>query len=140
MTFDPSNALCFGQGFSPPNLVAIGHFQAIWPLVDPGWLLHDLWPQQCITLLSGVLSIKFGGHRALLSKLSPTWPQLASIWPSTPAMIKLWSGILTIKFGGHRALLSKLTPIWPQLASLWPSTPAMHYALVRDSYHQIWWP
>ena len=26
MTFDPSNALHFGQGFFPPNLVAIGHF------------------------------------------------------------------------------------------------------------------
>ena len=26
MTFDPSNALHFGQGFFPLNLVAIGHF------------------------------------------------------------------------------------------------------------------
>ena len=26
MIFDPSNALRFGQGFFPPNLVAIGHF------------------------------------------------------------------------------------------------------------------
>ena len=26
MTFDPSNALHSGQGFFPPNLVAIGHF------------------------------------------------------------------------------------------------------------------
>ena len=29
MTFDPSNALRFGQGFFPPNLVAIGNFYAI---------------------------------------------------------------------------------------------------------------
>ena len=26
MTFDPSNALCFGQGLFLPNLMAIGHF------------------------------------------------------------------------------------------------------------------
>ena len=26
LTFDPSNALHSGQGFFPPNLVAIGHF------------------------------------------------------------------------------------------------------------------
>ena len=35
MTFDCSNALCSGQGFFLPNLVAIGHFWAIWPLIDP---------------------------------------------------------------------------------------------------------
>ena len=101
MTFDPNNALCSGQGFFPPNLVAIGHCQTSWPLLDPSWPLHDLWPQQCSTL---------------------------------------WSGVLPTKFGDHRALLSKLTPTWPQLTPTCPLTPAMHYSLVRDSSHQIWWP
>ena len=101
MTFHPSNALRSGQRFFPPNLVTIGHCLANWPLLDPTWPLHDLWPQQCIML---------------------------------------WSGVLPTKFGGHRALLSKLTPTWPQLTPAWPSTPAMHYALVRVSSHQIWWP
>ena len=82
----PRNELHFDQGFFLPNLMAIRHFSAIWNLVDPGWPLHDLWPQQCITLWSGVLLTKFGGHRALLGKLTPTWPQLTSSWPSTPAM------------------------------------------------------
>ena len=36
--------------------VAIGHFWGMWPLVDPSWPLHDLWPQQCITLWSGCSS------------------------------------------------------------------------------------
>ena len=61
----------------------------IWPLVDPGWSMHDLWPKQCITVItlcSGVLPTKFGGHGALLSKLTPTWPQLIPTWPLTPAM------------------------------------------------------
>ena len=69
MTFDPSNALHFSQGFFLPNLVVIRHFWAIWPLVDPDWSLHDFWPQQCSTLLSGVLPIKFGGQRAFLKQL-----------------------------------------------------------------------
>ena len=101
MTFDPSNALRSGQGFFLPNLVAIGHCWASWPLLDPSRPLHDLQPQQCITL---------------------------------------WSGVLPTKFGDHRALLSKLTPTWPQLTPAWPLTPAMHYGLVRDFSHQIWWP
>ena len=45
MTFHPMIALQFGQEFFLPNLVAIGYAWAIWPLVDPGWPLHDLWPQ-----------------------------------------------------------------------------------------------
>ena len=41
---------------------------------------------KCITLWSGVLPTKFGDHRALLSKLTPTWPQLTPTWSLTPAM------------------------------------------------------
>ena len=86
MTFDPNNALHSGQEFLPSNLVAIGHCWANWPLFDPSWPLHDIWPQQYIMLWSGVLLTKFGGHRVYLSKLTPTWPQLTPTWPLTPAM------------------------------------------------------
>ena len=101
MTFDPSKALHSGQGFFPPNLVAIGHCWANWPLLDPSWPLHDLWPQQCTKLWSGVLPTKFGGHGALLSKLTPAWPQLTPTWLLTQQCITPWSGILPIKFGDH---------------------------------------
>ena len=86
MTFDPNNALRFGLGFFLPNLVAIGHIKAIWPLLDPGWPLHDLWPQQCITLWSGVLPTKLGSQRAYSSILTSGWPWLTPAWPLTPAM------------------------------------------------------
>ena len=86
MTFDSSNALRSGHGFFPPNLVAIGHCWANWPLLDPSWPLHDLWPQQCIMFWSGILLTKFGGHRALLSNLTPGWPRMTPAWPLTPAM------------------------------------------------------
>ena len=35
MTFDPSNALCFGQGFFPPNLMVIGHSKQLDPWLTP---------------------------------------------------------------------------------------------------------
>ena len=140
MTFDPSNELHVDQGFFLLNLVAIRHFQAIWPLVDLSWPLHDLWPQQCITLWSGVLPTKFGSHRELLSKLTPTWPQLTPTWPLTPAMHYALIRCFLTKLGGHRALLSKLTPTWPQLTPAWPSTPALRYTLVRGSSYQMWRP
>ena len=69
MTFYPNIALHFGQEFFLPNLVAIEHSWAIWPLADPGWPLHKLWPQQCITLRAGVLTNKFCGHKAFLKQL-----------------------------------------------------------------------
>ena len=67
MPFDPSCALHFGQGFFLPNLVAIGHFSAIWPCFSSHRaFLSNLtpatpmtWHQQYITLWSGVLSTKF---------------------------------------------------------------------------------
>ena len=63
---NPSNALHSGQEFFLSNLVDIGHYLAIWPLVDPGLPQRDFWPQQCITLWSGVLPTKFGSHKAFL--------------------------------------------------------------------------
>ena len=86
MTVDLSNALRSGQRFFPPNLVAIGHCKANWPLLDPSWPLHDLRPQQCITLWSVILSTKFGSHRAFISNLTPGWPLMTPAWPLTPAM------------------------------------------------------
>ena len=41
-----------------------------------GWPWHDFRPQLCITLLSGALDTKFGGHRAFLNSLTSGWPQL----------------------------------------------------------------
>ena len=132
MTFDPSNALHFGRGFFP-NLVAIWHCQANWPL-------HDIWPQQCITLRSGVLPTKYGGHRALLSKLTHTWPQLTHTWPSTQAMHFSLVSNSSHQIWWLKGISKQLTPGWPQMTPAWPLTPAMHYALVRGSFHQIWWP
>ena len=76
----------FGQRFFLQIFVAIGHFWAIWPLVDPRWPLLDRWPQQYITLWPEVLSTKSGGHRAFLSNLASGWLLLTPAWPSTPAM------------------------------------------------------
>ena len=70
-------------------------------IITSGWPQHDLWPYQCITL---------------------------------------WSGVLSTKFGGHRAFLRNLTSAWPWLTRAWPLILLMHYALVRASSHQTWWP
>ena len=139
MTSDPAMSYTLIKGSSYQIWWPYSISKQFDPLVDPGWPLHDLWPQQCITLWSGVLPTKFGGHRALLR-----WPLLDPSWPlhdlRPQQCITLWSEVLPTKFGDHRALLSKLTPTWPQLTPTWPLTPAMHYGSVRDSSHQIWWP
>ena len=95
----------FGQRFFLQNLVAIGHFWAIWPLVDPRWPLLDRWPQQYITLWPGVLSTKSGGHRAFLSNLTSGWP-LHDFQPQQ--CITLWSGVLSTKFGCRMAFLRQI--------------------------------
>ena len=140
MTFDPSNVLLLGQGFFLPNLVTVGHSWVFWPLVDPGWPLHDLRPQHCTTLWSGVLPTKFGGHRSFLNNLMPSWPRLThhDLWPYQCTTLR--SGVLPTKFGSHRAFLSNLTPGWPRLTPAWPLTPAKHCTSVRGSFYQIWWP
>ena len=122
--FDPINVLHSGLGSFLP---IFGGHRAFLRNLTSGWpwlTLHDIWPQQCITLWSWVLPTKFGGHRALLSKLTPHW--LDPSWPlhdlRPQQCITFWSGVLSTKFGGHRALLSKLTPTWPQLTPTWPLT------------------
>ena len=62
MTFDPSNALHFGQGFFLPNLVAIGHFYAI-----DTWLTPD---DPCMT---------FDSSNALCSGQGFVSPNLVAI-------------------------------------------------------------
>ena len=46
-------------------------------MVHPLLPLRDLWPQQCITLWSGVLRTTFGRHRAFLA----IWPLVDPGWP-----------------------------------------------------------
>ena len=121
-------------------MVAIWHFWAILPLVNPSWPLPDLWRHQYITLWSWVRPTIFGGHGAFLRNLTSGWPFLICTWPWPQQCIMLWSWVLSTIFGGHRALLSKLTPTWPQLTPSWSLIPAMHYTFIRDSSYQIWWP
>ena len=85
-TFDPSMhyTLVWGPFYQFWRLQGI--FKEFDPQVDPGWPVHDLWPQQCITLWSGILPTKFGGHRAFLSNVTPGWPRITPAWPLTPAM------------------------------------------------------
>ena len=100
MTFDPINALHFGQGFLLANLVAIGHSWAIWPLLDSSWPLHDLWPQECITLQSGILPTKFtiwllDGH---FQKLTTN---LGGPFPTTLSSIGSMRRSTTKRIAGH---------------------------------------
>ena len=129
MTFDPR----WGRFKNMPTTD-----KQIDPYLTPSWPLHDLQLQKCIMLWSGVLPTKFGGHRALLSKLTvldPNWP----LHDHRPQQcITLWSGILPTTFGGYRAFPRHLTPSWPQMTPAWPLTPAMHYILFRGGSHQIW--
>ena len=118
MTFHPSIALHFDQGFILSNLVAIGHSWAIWLLVDLSWPLYDLWTQHCTSLWSGVHSTKFGCHRAFLNSFTPSWPQLTlnDLWPQK--YITLQSGVLPTNFDSHRVFLKQLE-LWMTFALRW---------------------
>ena len=121
MTFDPRNVLRSVQGYLLPYLVAIGNSWAIWPVVEPSWPLHDIWPHQCTTLRSGVLPTKLGCHRVFLSNLipiDPTWPlhdlwphHCTTLWPLYDLRPKEYiifrSEVLPIKFGSQRAFLKQ---------------------------------
>ena len=93
--------------------------QGILRYLTSGWPLHDLWPQQWVTLWSGVLPTKLGGNTAFLMHLTSGWPRLTSAWPLTPTMHYTLVRVLHIKFGDHRALLSKLIN-WSLLDPSWP--------------------
>ena len=82
----PAVSNTFIRGSSYQIWWPYGISKQFWPLVDPDWPLHELWPQQYITLWSGVLPTKFDGHRAFLSNLTPGWPQMTSAWHLIPAV------------------------------------------------------
>ena len=110
-----------GQRFFLSNLVAIVHSCAIWPLVDPGWPLHDLWPQLCITLWSGALPTKFGDHRAFLKQLD--------LW--------MTFDVLSGRFGNMLSNLVGPSPT-PHSASYLKSTTkriiAVHHTTTHHTY------
>ena len=108
MTFDPSNALRIGQGFFPPNLVVIGHFWAVWPLVDPGWPMHDLWPQQCITPWLGLLPIKFGSHWVFLRQLD-LWMTFDLWWGHFQNMLLSLRGLFPIPMPNFSPISRSMT-------------------------------
>ena len=123
------------RGSSHPRFsskVAIRHVYAIWPLVDPAWPLHKLWPQQCVTFWSGVLPNKSGSRRVSLSNLTPGWPQLTPTGFLTPLHYISVRGF-SYQIGSHTAFLSNVTTGWPWLSPVWPFTLAMHFTLVRGS-------
>ena len=130
------------------------------------WPLHDLWPWQWPTGTSTIIVTEFGGRRAFLNKLTSRWPLICWVATKSWRFPQLAKPYPRAKFQLRRskhgrthsdtdrqtyrvnllilerlqALLSKPTPTWPQLIPTWPLIPAMHYGLVRDSSHQIWWP
>ena len=101
-----------------------------WPLLH----LRDLWLQPCVTLWSGILVTKFGGHWGFPNNLNSGQLCLTTVRPLIPAMHYALVGVLYAKFGS----LSNLTSGWPQLTPAWPLTLAMHYTLVRGFSYQIW--
>ena len=131
MTFDPSNALRFGQGFFPPNLVVIVYCSAVWPLVDPRWPLHGLRPQQCTTLLSGILLTTFGSHRAFWRQIDPwmtsdpRWGRFENmptnlVGPS-PTHMPSFSSVpqsMTKRIAGHTYLLTHTHTQTPYSSSI----------------------
>ena len=145
MIFDPSNVLHFGQGFFPPNLVAIRHFQAIWLLLDPEW---PLTPAMHYALARG--PIKFGGSRTLLSKLTPTWPQLTphmtfdasnalcsgqGFFPPNLVTIGISKQFDTIN--DNDMLSYSLTTMMCFLTKEWYGFPAYTVNLFLKAYHKI---
>ena len=109
-------------------------------MVDPGWPLHDLRPQQCIILWSRILPpnlVAIGHSFTIWPLVDPGWP-LHDFRPQQ--CTTFWSGVLPTKFGAHREFLSNLTPSWRRLTPAWPSTTAMHYSSDKGSFYQTWCP
>ena len=69
MTFDPSIALHFGQGFFLPNLVAIGHSWTISPCLNPVDPCMTFNPSNALHFTVRGSSYEIGGHRAFLKQL-----------------------------------------------------------------------
>ena len=125
----------FVGGFFLLNLVAIEHCLANLPLLDPSWPRHDLWPQHCIMLWSGILlpNLVATGH---ISNLTPTWPRLTPTWPLTPAMHYALVGGSSYQIWWP--YLNILTPGWP-LHDLWPLQCLKKSKLVQaPPTHRVW--
>ena len=112
----------------------VATFGAHRPLVNPRWPPHNLWPHQCNALRLGVLTTKFGGHRAFLSNLTRGWPDLPlhGLWHQQCTMF--WARVLPKNLVAmHRAFLSNLTSAWPRLTPAWPLIPSIYYTSVMGS-------
>ena len=94
-TFDPSSVLQLWSWVLPTKF---GSHRAFLSLYDPWLTPHDLWPQQCFTLLSGVLSSKLGGHKTFLKQLDPSEPYMTFY----SRLVGAGSGVLVTKFGWNR--------------------------------------
>ena len=122
------------------NLVAIGHFWAIWPLVDPGWHLLDIWSHQCAVLYSGLLPTKSDGHRAFLSNLTSGFPQLTPAWHLTSAM---HDTLVNGSFLQNLVAIGHFWAIWPlvdpgwHLLDIWSHQCAVLYSGLRPNMMAI---
>ena len=96
-----------------PNVVAIGHSWAIWPLVDHPWRLTPAWP---LTPEMQVLPTKFGGHRSFLKELD--------LWVTS----NLWSGRFEKLTVSHGHLAPTTLPSFSSM----PRSTTKHIAGYRD--------
>ena len=87
-------------------------------------------------------STKFGCHRAILSYLTPGWPQLTPAWPWTPINALHYTSVKGSSYRIWRpeGISAQFDLWWPWLTRALPLTPAMHYTSLRGSSYQIWWP
>ena len=101
--------------------------------------MHDLWPQQCITFESRVLSTKSGNNIEVLSNLTSAWPKLTSAWTLTPSQSNaLYFGQGSflpnlVAIGHSRAIWPLVDSDW-SLREFWP-----HYTGILLT-NKIWWP
>ena len=94
----------------------------LWPNLV--WPMEDLWPKQCITFRSRVVSTKVGSHIAFLSSLISGWPGWPLPWPLTPTIN------FTLVMGSSYWLGWHLNDLWTQRCiTLWSGALS----------NQIWW-
>ena len=137
MTFDSIISLSFVRGFSQcAHLVAI---EDSWPPVDPGWLLDDFWPQQCITRWSGVLPTKFGGIR-LSEQFDPWLTPVDPCMTFDPGITLLFGqGFFLLNLVKNRAFLNQLD-LWMTFDVWWGYGPVSYFipCQVSAPYLKAW--
>ena len=121
MNFDSSNYILV-RGYSLPNLVAIRHFK-----VDSRRPLHGPRPQKCVAVWSGVLPIKFGGHRTFAINLTRGWLWLTPAWHFPSNELRFDQGFF------YKIMLPQRNnwAIWPLVD---PSYP-LHDLWLRNALH-----